>query len=389
MASTVKTKNKYWNKWVPYAQALGVDPYLPDDESIYHHQIRALAGFAGRVKTGYYGYSREVQSGTVSSAFSAIGEEISMVRRYNPLKMNGSDKLLQPLKIMMAGCRKWDKPTEKKHPVGVDVVELLCAMGQLGMSALKDAVLGDWVLIAFYYLLRVGEYTEKSTRQNSKQTQEFRLKDVIFFEKGDNGNIRQMPRDVSAERVLNAVGATLRLSNQKNGWKNVCIFHFSNGDAINCPVRALARRFLHVKQHAKNENEKLSAYWVKGKRFALKDRQVGAALKAATVKLGYPARGIPKESIDTHSLRAGGANALHLNGFSDREIQKMGRWRGETFKEYIREHLSVFSEGMSRAMKKDFQFVNVHAGIDSDVVDVTVDSINTPYQLNKSVAKAA
>ncbi|EJK67317.1 hypothetical protein THAOC_11668, partial [Thalassiosira oceanica] len=35
--------------------------------------------------------------------------------------------------------------------------------------------------------------------------------------------------------------------------------------------------------------------------------------------------------VNTHSLRAGGANALALSGYSDREIMKMGRWRGTTF----------------------------------------------------------
>ena len=73
-----------------------------------------------------------------------------MERRYNPLKLDGSDRLLQPLQLMMAGLRKWDKPTKKKLPVEVDVVELLCNLGQLPTASTKDAVVGDWSLIAFY-----------------------------------------------------------------------------------------------------------------------------------------------------------------------------------------------------------------------------------------------
>ena len=72
--------------------------------------------------------------------------------------------------------------------------------------------------------------------------------------------------------------------------------------------------------------------------------------------------------------------ALHLNGYSDREIMKMGRWRGETFKEYIHEGFSAFSAGMSKSMKKTFQFVNVQGGVKSDVVDVTEVMINSPYE---------
>jgi hypothetical protein len=46
---------------------------------------------------------------------------------------------------------------------------------------------------------------------------------------------------------------------------------------------------------------------------------------------------------------------LSLSGYSDREIQKMGRWRSATFKEYLREQLHCFSDGMSRRMKQKFR----------------------------------
>ena len=103
------------------------------------------------------------------------------------------------------------------------------------------------------------------------------------------------------------------------------------------------------------------------------DRDISAALKDAATCLAYPEKkGIPIDRIDTHLLRIGGANALSLSGYSDREIQKMGRWRGETFKEYVREQLSNFSEGMSRAMKKSFGFFNVEGGAFKDITKAVV-----------------
>ena len=51
------------------------------------------------------------------------------------------------------------------------------------------------------------------------------------------------------------------------------------------------------------------------------------------VALNYPSlKVIPIYIVDTHSLRSGGENSLLLAGYSDRDIQKMGRWKGETFK---------------------------------------------------------
>lgn len=93
--------------------------------------------------------------------------------------------------------------------------------------------------------------------------------------------------------------------------------------------------------------------------------------------MDYPkGREIPIDRIDTHSLRIGGANALSLAGYSKQQIQKMGRWRGETFLEYIRESLSDFSAGMSKMMSKCFGFVSLEGGVYNDV---TEDVLATDY----------
>jgi len=109
---------------------------------------------------------------------------------------------------------------------------------------------------------------------------------------------------------------------------------------------------------------------------------------AATL-LHYPTtRGIPIERIDTHSLRSGGANALALSGYSDTQIQKMGRWKCATFKEYIREELACYSAGMSTNMKRKFKFINVSGNAYNDVT-VTVTCIEEDYNVNLSGAAAA
>ena len=82
-------------------------------------------------------------------------------------------------------------------------------------------------------------------------------------------------------------------------------------------------------------------------------------------------KGIPIERVETHSLRCVGANELLLAGYSDRYIQKIGRWRGETFKEYIREELHYFAEGMSTSMKQDFKFFNISGRKYMEFVGVT------------------
>lgn len=287
---------------------------------------------------------------------------------------------------MLDGWRKEDPPTVKKLPVEFDVPELLGDMSCKPGATELDRAVSDSIQMAWTYILRIGEYTFKYRRNSSKQTVQFRMKDVTFFKRNDVGQLRQLPRDAPANDILSADSATLKLDNQKNGWKGVCIHQESNGLEYNCGVRALGRRYVHIRSNTTNAKVELSAYFIDGKRNDVRDKHVSEALKFAAELLDYPSRGIPIERVDTHSLRIGGACALALNGYSDTQIQKMGRWRGATFKEYIREELSVYSEGMSRKMIRKFNFVNVAGGV---YHDVTTSAVASTYKVNVSAAPAA
>jgi hypothetical protein len=70
---------------------------------------------------------------------------------------------------------------------------------------------------------------------------------------------------------------------------------------------------------------------------------------------------------------AGEGNALALSGYSDTQIQKMGRWRGGTFKEYIREELATnYSDGMSTMMKTKFNVMNIAGNAYRDITDTVL-----------------
>jgi hypothetical protein len=75
-----------------------------------------------------------------------------------------------------------------------------------------------------------------------------------------------------------------------------------------------------------------------------------------------------------------------LSGYSDTQIQKIGRWKGATFKEYIREELACYSAGMSSNMKQSFKFVNVSGNAYKNVTDRCLEE---DYNVNSTVAPAA
>ena len=83
---------------------------------------------------------------------------------------------------MLDGYRKVDPPTRKKLPVQSDVVELLVDAAYDQGSSLGQQAVADLTLIAFYYLLRIGEYMIKGSRNNIKQTVQFKYEDVSFLQ---------------------------------------------------------------------------------------------------------------------------------------------------------------------------------------------------------------
>lgn len=142
-----------------------------------------------------------------------------------------------------------------------------------------------------------------------------------------------------------------------------------------CPVRALGRRVIHIRSHTKNGNAFLCSYWDDIGRGDVTDTNIRFAVKFAAKALNYPERGIPLERIDTHSLRSGGACALSLAGYKDREIMKMGRWapNSTAFMEYIQQQLSTFSAGMASNMSKIARFTNMEGTVTrEDLRETTV-----------------
>ncbi len=186
---------------------MGVEPYL--QATLFQQRVRYLTGFAAQVRSGYYRIGKQVQASTVSSTITAIGQKIALDTNNNPSKVTGLDKFLPGLQIILDGYRIEDPPTEKKLPVKVNVSELLFDMGYgLSSSTLGQAV-GDLTLIAFYYLLRVGEYTVKGTCNESKRTVQFKLEDITFFCRNEQGQLRCLPCNAPFEHLLKADGATL------------------------------------------------------------------------------------------------------------------------------------------------------------------------------------
>ena len=219
----------------------------------------------------------------------------------------------------------------------------------------KARTIGDMVIIAFYFLLRVGEYTHHRPSEN-RRTKQFRVSDITLW----HNNIKLNPRLPISKLYQLCTAATMSISNQKNG-KRCQVIH---QEAINnecCPIRALIRRIHHILAHTNNPTTIISTYFQSqsctGRVITATD--INRAVKSAVEELGLSKYGLHKDLVGSHSLQAGGAMAMHLQGIDPNTIKKMGSWSSDTFLMYIHEQISAFSAGVSRKMSIPVHFHNI------------------------------
>jgi hypothetical protein len=98
---TTKGPETCWTHWSAYVTPVGVDPFLQDTP--FTIRVCLFTGFAGRVRTVYYGQGKQIQAGSISSAIMAIGQAIALATNTNPTKIVGFDKLLPCLQQMLDG----------------------------------------------------------------------------------------------------------------------------------------------------------------------------------------------------------------------------------------------------------------------------------------------
>ena len=348
VASTAKRKNKYWNKWKRYAGIAGIDPFL---SSLSRREIETLQGFATRVRAGWYGYSRRVRAGTVSAAITAIGQAIIMDGKSRTNVLKDGDKFILPINRLIHAYELQDPPAKFSLAVPVEILYKLDKVYQLVTNKAKQI---RWLIIlSFFFLLRVGEYTKpnKETR-----TVQFRMKDISLWK---NNKLMDICT-TKIETLLQADAVTLHIDNQKNGRRGQTLHHEKEGSEV-CPVRAAVELVVEWRKYSKNTNELICDYRNNDQKYSIRATDISKTLKHAASLARLPQKGFPLNRITPHSLRAGGAMALKLNGLDIITIKKYGRWTSTTFMMCMHEQISMIAKGVSSKMGKHVMFNNVAA----------------------------
>ena len=356
--TTAKERRRFWATWTLWLPCafLTIDPYCLHQPT--EVQIKLLAAFGTHVRHGRFSQPiRKVCTKTVQVALQTVTKKFELDGQRNPL-VNLQGIYTQKIKQLLNGFRKFDPPPKRKLAIPLSVPVWLLKLGLSSTDPLHAAV-GDLVIIAFYFLLRPGEYTFSPPAER-KQTIPFRHCDVYLWEHN-----RLLDASLPEKELLRqCTGATLQIINQKSGRKAQRVSHSaipeSHTAVLSCPVRALIRRLKHVQRYSADTTLQLGSYFTtRGQLCTVRPRTITNALRVAVSELNLHLINILPDLVSSHSSRAGGATAMHINGVPEVTIQKMGRWSSDTFLIYIHDQLFHFSSNIAELMSTKFSMFTV------------------------------
>jgi hypothetical protein len=359
VAQNNRTREKYWAHWRTYCTSFNQDPFL--QLLTPNQQVLLLTAFAARVRTGCYGKGNPIKVQGVANALSSITKTFELVGLNSPIyQAPGTYKV--PVARLMEGYRREDPPAVPQLAVPIRVPNKVRQTGYATNDHKLQAI-GDLAVIAFYYLLRVGEYTRPrmiTTPQGKKRatrTIQFHIRDVGFFK-----NHKILPRNSPLHILLTADECTLKISNQKNGRMGETIHHHAISSP-HCPVKCLANRVHHVLSHKGTTDNLICDVWNKMKQtwISITSTEMRKHLRQSVADLNLKQQGIDPDLIGVHSLRAGGAMALKLSGSDNMTIMKLGRWTSLTFLQYIHNQIAHLSAELSQNMSTNLHYTNIAA----------------------------
>jgi hypothetical protein len=250
----------------------------------------------------------------------------------------GSNNLDIRLRGLIKGYSRDDPPPRRAKPI--PVTYFLYAM-ELAYPANPppnfqpdpaQAACADLLCIAFFFLMRPGEYCV-----SSEQPHPFRLEDVEFR----LGYLTIPATNLSPEDALRLPAAnmvTLTFSTQKNSVRGEKIGQNTSGHPKFCPVKALARRVLHLHEHDAPNATPIHNYFRGRRFFDTTSRRLTSFLRTAIAGVG-PEHGVSPEEASTMNLRPSGATALLCSDVDTDLIRLMGRWHSDAMIRYL--HVQV------------------------------------------------
>ena len=250
---------------------------------------------------------------------------------------------------MLACWKKEDPPANRVKPIPIQVIRRIAAIAAaLPPDSHTLRAVADMIIIAFFFLLRPGEYTDTAS-----DTTPFTFADAQLF----LGPIRLNIATSTAAQLMAATAASLTFTTQKNGVENEVIKLGRSGDPFLCPTLAVARRLLHLRAANAPRHAPLARVFTPQGVQRVTPSLITKTLRDAVTYIGADLSFLASE-VSARSLRAAGATALLVAKVDPDVIRLLGRWRSDEMLRYL--HLSaepVMSNFASKMLRADYRLV--------------------------------
>jgi hypothetical protein len=246
---------------------------------------------------------------------------------------------------------KSDPPPHRDKPVPIQLVKQALQVAHRTVAGSpENQAIADMICIAFFFLLRPGEYTCGTGNTP------FRLKDATLY----IGTQQLNSRRASPEDFNSVTSVSLTFTTQKNGVKGETISHALSGDTLVCPCRAIVRRVQHLVQHRQPPTTPLCTYIQRNNPNLITAGQIRDTLRRTLRLIGPNTLGIQPNDINARSLRAGGATALLCANIDQNTIQLLGRWKSDAMMRYLHVAATPHTHQYARAMMTSGQASFAH-----------------------------
>ena len=297
---------------------MGLDPFL----QAFHDKVPFLQVFAQRVHTGSLAAGKNpIKSRSVEDYVRNVAQTFLHVGANDP-RLNSANNIDFRLQRTLKAWKSTDPAPLRVKPIPISVVRRIAALSRTTESHRPlFCATADMIIVAFFFLLRPGEYTD-----NDKDP--FRLLDVQLF----IGDTRLQVLSAPVEQIQQAQFASLTFTTQKNGVRGEVIGLACSGDPVLCPVQALIRRVLYLRQHSAPVDTPIARVF--GSTSTVTSSFITTTIRDSVLSLG-PALGFLPSDVSARCLRAAGATALLLAQVDPDVIRLIGRWRSDEMLRYL------------------------------------------------------
>ena len=236
---------------------------------------------------------------TIASYLSAIGYVHKLRSFQDPTKTFVIQKLMKAVGR--------ERAADLRLPISRPVLhQIVRSLVSTNSSASKQRLYAAMFLTAFYGFFRVGELTAKSARESADIVQ---FDDIRFL--SECGQVKM-------------IKITIRKFKHNSDNRPFDILIARESSAVCCPVLSLiAYCELRGRQP--------------GPLFCLPDMSpITTSMFNTELKRCLIFCGLDTTRYKSHSFRIGAACYASEQGFSDSQIRKLGRWKSDAFKVYLR-----------------------------------------------------